>query len=281
MKKFSSSRQLFHKVRRRSHDAFPATELNKMESKTIFSVASLLGATFVCDTQMQLLFVVSVQIAIVVTLAYATPPSLCCIKSLMHRLLLYYQVILPTVLEVVMNVEAWRNRHMESQIRERIATTISNRAAVTFLVKISILLIVRAVKFYYLGIDAFVLSTFLNELVMSSCNYLFCFYVDLMREDIVELKRKIQNHALINLNELEMHILRLKALPEKLLERFTICLFLNITYDFLAFIIHLYWTFIRIVHGPWSSGTLFFNVQPAMNLSTLIITCTTCSIEVR
>lgn len=251
-----------------------------MESETIFHVASVFGATFLCKSQIQLLSIASLQIVLVLITAFVTPASICCWKSLMHGVLLNYQVTVPTILEIIMIMEAWKKRHFERQIRDEIGARICTKAAVIFIIKIIILFIVRAVKIKFIGAEAFILSTFLNELVSSTCNYLFCFYVDLLRDEMKMLKLRVQKQTSLNMNDLESEILKLKTLSQKLYERFSICLFLNITYDFLAFIIHLYWTFIRIVHGPWSTGTLFFNVQPAMNLSTLIITCHTCSKEV-
>lgn len=278
-KSFEGVNLLFHKTS--AFESVKPQPTKKMESKTIFHVASVFGATFLCESQIQLLFVVSVQIAICCVTGYMIPGSFCCVKSLMHGLVLNYQVTLPTVLEIIMNMEAWRKRHIEkNQIRAKISVRISTRASVSFLMKIAILLIVRMIKFHYIGVDPFVLSTFLNELVMSACNYLFCFYVDLLRDEMIELKSSIQNKSMVDLNIMEVEILKFKQLSQKLYERFSICLFLNVSYDFLAFIIHLYYAFIRIVHGPWSNGTLFFNVQPAMNLSTLIITCHACSREV-
>lgn len=280
-----------------------------METETIFRVASVFGATFLCETQIQLVFVASLQMIMLLITASTTPASVSGIKSLMHGVLLNYQVIvgkfsilcvrcaicymrilikkklqskvtLPTVLEIIMNVEAWKKRHIEKVIRDKIGVIICTNSAVKFLIKISILFIVRALKLFFMGAESFILCTFLNELVVSTCNYLFCFYVDLMGEKMKKLKLRVRKQASLNFNELEMEMSNLKTLSQRLYERFAICLFLNITYDFLAFIFHLYWTFIRIVHGPWSNATLFFIVQPAMNFSTLIITCHTCTREV-
>lgn len=252
-----------------------------MHSTTIFNFASLFGATFVCSNEMHLLLVISLQILFLLITASQIPASLCCIYSLMHGILLNYQVTLPTILEVLMNIEAWMKPSVELKIRNEIGSESCTKASRVFILKFSILLFVRGLKYYYIPHALeFVLSTFLNELVTSTCSYLFCFYVDLLRQKIKGLRSSLINNE-IDVADLEKEISKLHELSDLIYNRFSTCLIINIVYDFITLIVNLYYTFIRVVYGPWSVATLFFNIQPTMNMFSLFTTCHNCTKEVK
>jgi hypothetical protein len=162
-----------------------------------------------------------------------------------------------------MNGEAYKKRNLENKVLRQfqkldealkgnfnVCKNVGEwNCYVKFLVKFSVLIVVKILKLFFAG-TVFSVTMMFPELVMSTSDYAFTLYVDLLTIRIRNYSKSI-NHTNFKVLEVRQDFLAFHKLSLMLMKRFRISLFLNITLNFVLLIINMYWIFIRIVYGPF------------------------------
>lgn len=157
-----------------------------------------------------------------------------------------FQVVTPLLIEVVCNLVSLRKRNQERKIIEsfeKIGNFHSmkintneikelHHASLKLKVKFSILIVVRIFKSY-----------------LHPNDFAFTFYVDWLTVLAKTLSRNIREGNMSE-NDIKQQYWELHELANNVTERFSLGLFLNVTFNFVLLVFDFYWIFVRIVFGP-------------------------------
>jgi hypothetical protein len=240
-----------------------------MESQTkligrVQTISAVFGVCFALNLKRpQIIFrIILVQIIFISFTCSFFKGSFSEITNLIHLALLAVQCAVPLIIEIFINIEAFRKRHNEERIvktfRELQSALItdlgrndikgSTSICVSFIVKIIILIIVRLLK-VIIADTLYSLNAMMTELVCSVSDYAFIFYVDLLKIYVREYTSSITSKNIENL-DVRKHYLSFYDLSKMITQRFSVSLFLNIAFTFITLITSFYWVFIRIIYGP-------------------------------
>jgi hypothetical protein len=222
------------------------------------------------------------------------------------------QWMLPLMNAICISLEAYRKRSIESKIVSNFAKlekiVSKNFGSIylkevkiisfKFVTKLMILLIVRALHMKFSNIYLS-LTLMITELVCAVSDFMFTFYVNLLQ---IQIKKYTSDITPLNIKKLKVHeeAMVFYKLSKLLCQRYSIALFVNISFNFILLIIGFYWIFIRIAFNHLKLKgmrfqifcfpkfllsfpdfvTFIYLIQPIMNLWSIFNSCQECSREV-
>lgn len=207
-------------------------------------------------------FICSLQLFYLFITVYFFASSFEGVTLPIYFVILFIQLVVPMFIEITINVEAYMKRsvdlrivenfhHFENILNKSFNTKIhreTNLAFIQFVAKLVVLVIVRLLKIYMAG-ATFSINMAFTELVSSACDFAFTFYVDLLTIYIKSYTRSISSENFVS-STVKKDFLSLYNQSKLIIHKFSVGLFLNISFNFIALIINLYWIFIRVVYGP-------------------------------
>lgn len=180
----------------------------------------------------------------------------------MHLALMGLQCVVPLIIEILINIEAFRKRKNEDKIVKTFETlqmTLvedfgctevkgSNTIFWSFVVKIFVLIVVRMLK-VFIADFFYSLNAMMTELVCSVSDFAFIFYIDLLKIYVRQYASSITSENIATL-DVRRHFLTFYKMTRMITGRFSLSLFMNIAFTFVTLITSFYWVFIRIIYGP-------------------------------
>lgn len=233
--------------------------------KRVQQVAALLGVCFVQSINNRGTFAatVTLQIYFFIYTSITSVGSLNGVNRLFNFILLSIPVILPIFIELAINIEAYVKVQLDQKIeREFVKLDEVFRAdfkqedipgvkfcVLRFAGKLFILIVVRPTKMFYSGVF-YSLNTMITELVLSTCEYKFAFDIDLLGAYIKAYADSVRVNTSTQSLNFRKHYLIFYKLSKLISRRYSLSMFLIITFNFITIVTCLYWVFIRVVHGP-------------------------------
>lgn len=165
-----------------------------------------------------------------------------------------YQSILPFIIQNFFVIKAFLMRNRQKYLSEKLRpnfTQIIGKCEKNFLYRVFFISFVRTVKFLWSPEEhsaIFNSHTAFPELIYSSNDLMFVYYVDLLIEylDFINCKAQMvrtQKDMVI----IKRRICEIFYLKRKILERYSIDIFITVTYNFILTIISFYWVIMRLI----------------------------------
>lgn len=239
-------------------------DIQKRLLERVQKVSSLCGVCFAQSVNRRgnLLSLVILQIYFISFSIFLTFSTLGGVKNPFYIVLLSIQVILPVLIEMIINFEAFNKKHLEVKIQQEfkeLDDVFENELKVEeltgvgwcfslFVLKFLVLIFVRILKIWSTTL-LFALNVMFSELVSSSCDYTFSFYVHMLRVYIETYSKRV-NSLEHRTKSLKRHVLAFHKIANLIKRRYSVSLFLNIFFSFITLVNCFYWFFIRIIYGP-------------------------------
>lgn len=250
----------------------------KMESQRklinrVQTVSSIFGVCFAMNLARPIIIVrvIFVQLLFIGFTSSFFESSFSDVKNPIYIALMALQCVVPLVIEVCINIEAFRKRKQEEKFVEifkdlqlTLVTDLncnevrgSTSILILFVLKILVLIFVRLLKLT-IADTLYSFNGMMTELICSVSDYAFIFYVDLLKIYVREYINSINSKNIEHLN-VRKHYLTFYEISQMITQRFSVSLFCNIAFTFITLITSFYWVFIRIIYGPLRQGLATWN----------------------
>lgn len=235
--------------------------------RKVSRVAAFFGASFLPARNRKgvIVAIVLTQVYFIAYSSLLASSSMLTVKNAFKFMLLCIPVILPILLEVLTNTEAFMKVQVDvkienhfKELNEVLREKFNLKEvpgvefySTLFILKFLILIVVRCLKIIYSGYF-YSLTTMVTELVLSACEYKFCFDVDLLRSYIKAYSRSVVEDKPTKKLNFRHHYLIFYKLSKLISRRYALSMFLIITFNFITVILNFYWVFIRTVYGGFN-----------------------------
>lgn len=165
-----------------------------------------------------------------------------------------YQSILPLIIQNFLVFKAFIMRDQQKFLSKKLKpkfTQKDEKCNKNFLIRVLVIILLRFIKFLW-GRDKtnviFNCHTTFTELIYSSNDLMFVYYVELLIEYLDYINHKIQMMRTENdMKIISREIINVLNLKRKILDRYSIDIFITIGFHFLVLIISFYWVIMRLI----------------------------------
>lgn len=165
-----------------------------------------------------------------------------------------YQSIFPFLIQNFMIIRALIMRNQQKFLSLKLRPKFTQKygkCEKSFLKRISFIILIRIAKhFFIISYDSIVFysQTTFAELIYSSNDLMFVYYVELLIEYLDFIKHKVEMIRTKNdFKIIKMELLEVFKLKRKILDRYSIDIFITIFYHFILMIISFYWVIMRLI----------------------------------
>lgn len=163
-----------------------------------------------------------------------------------YKILGIYQSMFPFFIQNFIIFRAYILKDNQNKIFRDLEVENSNsKHEKLFLLRIFYIFFIRCIKFVFSKkLDKFNMQTLFPELIYSSNDLMFIYYLEILTENLENIKRKIK---MMKSNELRRKICEILKIKRKIISRYSIDIFITFVYHFNLSIISFYWILMRLV----------------------------------
>ncbi|CAG9809597.1 unnamed protein product [Chironomus riparius] len=165
-----------------------------------------------------------------------------------------YQSIFPFIIQNFLILKAFLMRNKQKNLAQKLKPKFTQKLGnceKKFLIRMSFIIIVRIIKYGMASNQSNVIfhsQTAFPELIYSSNDLMFVYYVELLIEYLNYINHKIQMIRTQNdMKIVKREIFEVFVLKAKILDRYSIDIFITIFFHFLLTIISFYWVIMRLI----------------------------------
>jgi len=195
-----------------------------------------------------------------------------------------YQSIFPFFIQNLLILKAFLMRNRQKYLSQKLKpkfTQKMGKCEKKFLLRMSFIILVRSVKYSMStnkGNRIFHSQTTFPELIYSSNDLMFVYYVELLIEYLDYINQKVQMMRTQNdLKIIKKELFEVFVLKEKILDRYSIDIFITIFFHFLLTIISFYWVIMRLIFNYlkhfYQFGTFLHFPEPFFIYWTMFSKC--------
>ena len=173
-----------------------------------------------------------------------------------YSILQIYQSILPYAIQNFVILNSFMKRNQQKYLSQKLKPKFTQKLEKCekgFLIRVTIIILIRIAKFSWghnKNNAIFNSHTAFPELIYSSNDLMFVYYVELLIEYLDHINHKIQMIRTQNdLKIIKGEILEAFQLKRKILERYSVDIFITIVFHFLLMIVAFYWMIMRAIFG--------------------------------
>jgi len=165
-----------------------------------------------------------------------------------------YQSIFPYLIQNFLIIRAYKMRNQQKFLSQKLKPKFTQKIGKCekyFLIRVLVIILLRITKFAWAYKDKtniiFNSHTTFPELIYSSNDLMFVYYVELLIEYLDFINHKIQMMRTKNdFKIIKREIFEVFVLKRKILDRYSIDIFITIVFHFLVLIISFYWVIMRL-----------------------------------
>jgi len=165
-----------------------------------------------------------------------------------------YQSIFPLLIQNFLIIRAFLMRNQQKFIPLKLRPTFiqeNENCETKFVYRMCLIIFVRVSKYcfsFHWSSGIFYFQTTFAELIYSSNDLMFVYYVELMIEYLDFINHKVKLMKTQNdLKIIKQEIFEIFKLKRKILDRYSIDIFITISYNFILSIISFYWVVMRLI----------------------------------
>ncbi|KAL7017415.1 hypothetical protein ACKWTF_010368 [Chironomus riparius] len=165
-----------------------------------------------------------------------------------------YQSIFPYIIQTFLIAKSYLMRNQQKFLSEKLKPKFTQKIGKcekNFLIRVLVIILIRITKFIWGRSKTSIIfnsHTTFPELIYSSNDLMFVYYVELLIEYLEYINYKIQMMRTKNdMKIIKREIYEVFVLKRKILERYSMDIFITISFHFLVLIISFYWVIMRLL----------------------------------